>query len=122
MGNIFHIFDTEHAEKYGVNCAIILYNIIFWLKKNKANDTNLHDDRYWTYNSIRAFNTIFDYLTPKQIRGALDYLREEGVLITGNYNTMNGDKTLWYSLSDEWCDKYDLFPHARTHAGRSLCP
>lgn len=96
-----HSFDVEIAEKYGVNCAIILNNLQFWIAKNKANGTNFHDGRFWTFNSMKAFSELFPYMTSKQIRGALDTLRDEGLLITGNYNVKPYDRTLWYALTEK---------------------
>ena len=45
--------------------------------------------------------TTFDYLTPNQIRYALDKLRESGLILTGNFNKTTYDRTLWYTLSEE---------------------
>ena len=49
-----HAFDIEDAKKYGVDSAIILYNLRFWLAHNKANGTHINDGYVWTYNSARA--------------------------------------------------------------------
>ena len=81
-----HCFDVDVAKRYGVNCAVILNNIYHWITKNEANGENFYDGYYWTYNSTKAFNDLFPYLTQKQIETALKKLRDEGILITGNYN------------------------------------
>ena len=96
-----HSFDIEVAKELGVNCAVILKHIYFWVEKNKANDKNFFDGRYWTYNSVKAFEEIFPYLTNKQIRGALDRLSEHGLIMVGCYNEDPYDKTLWYSVTDK---------------------
>lgn len=96
-----HSFDTEIAEKYGVNAAILFYHIVFWIEKNEANETNYHDGHYWTYNSIKAFKTLFPYMGEKQIRNALKKLTDEGLIITGNYNKSPCDRTMWYSLTEK---------------------
>lgn len=92
-----HSFDPEVAKRVGVNAAVIFQNILWWAEKNAANDKHLHEGRYWTYNSITAFETLFDYLTAKQIRTALDKLEAEGLLMTGNFNASPYDRTKWYS-------------------------
>lgn len=96
-----HHFNTFIAQKYGVNEAIIVHNFYFWIEKNKANGSNFHDGKTWTYNSISALAELFPYLSERQIRHSLDKLIEAGVLIKGNYNTAKYDRTLWYSLSDD---------------------
>lgn len=95
-----HSFNTEIAEEYGVNAAILFYHIVFWIEKNEANETNYHDGHYWTYNSIKAFKTLFPYMGEKQIRNALKKLTDEELLITGNYNKSPYDRTMWYALTE----------------------
>lgn len=101
-----HYFDVEVAKEYGVNAAIILSNIAFWVVKNEANGEHFHDGYYWTYNSVSAYSEMFPYLTEKQIRTALETLRAENIIIAGNYNSDKRDRTLWYALTEK---------------GRSIC-
>ena len=94
-----HHFDTEDAERYGVDCAVILYNLKFWLNKNKANQQNIHDGRVWTYNSQEAWCELFPYYTRRQVQRILKKLSDEGILLKGNYNENRFVKTVWYSLN-----------------------
>lgn len=96
-----HSFNTEIAEKYGLNAAIIFYHIVFWIEKNEANETNYHDGHYWTYNSVKAFKTLFPYMGDKQIRNALKKLENENLVICGNYNKSPYDRTRWYALTEK---------------------
>lgn len=96
-----HYFDVNIAKLYGVNCAVIFQNIWHWIRKNEANGTNFYDGYYWTYNSTRAFKELFPYLSQKQIETALRKLRDENILITGNYNEVKYDRTLWYAITEK---------------------
>lgn len=96
-----HHFDVEHAEKYGILEAVIINHMAYWIAKNEANETHYYDGHYWTYNSIKAFETLFPYVTGKQIRKALEHLVEEGILVKGNYNRSAYDHTLWYRFSEK---------------------
>lgn len=96
-----HKFNVGLAQKHGLNEAIILENIIYWVKKNKANNKNFYDGKHWTYNSIKAFHELIPYLSEKQIRTALKNLENNGVIITGNYNKLSYDRTLWYTTKHE---------------------
>lgn len=93
-------FDSDVAQKYGLKEAIILSHIAYWVAKNEANEKHFHDGRYWTYNSVNAFAKMFPFMTPKQTRTALDSLKEQGLIVTGNYNTNVLDRTMWYALTD----------------------
>ena len=94
-----HYFDIKVAELYGINCAVILQNLWHWIRKNEANGTNFYDGYYWTYNSTKAFKELFPYLSQKQIETALKKLRDENIIITGNYNAIKYDRTLWYAIT-----------------------
>lgn len=119
-----HSFNIEDAKTYGVNCAVILENIRFWVAKNKANDKHNYDGKYWTYNSIPAFQELFPYLSYDQIRRALEKLVDAGVIEKGNYNENPYDKTAWYttaiSISQErHTDKANL-PHGVVNDATSI--
>ena len=94
-----HQFDTDIAKEYGIEAAIILDNIAFWIEKNRANEKHFHDGAYWTYNSIKAFNELFPYMSESTIRRVLKTLEEKGLIGTGNYNKAGYDRTLWYSIT-----------------------
>lgn len=94
-------FNTEHAEKYGVNEAIMIKNFQFWIKKNLANKYSNHDGRTWTYNSAVAFNELFPFWSLGQINRILKSLITQEVLIVGNYNKAKYDRTKWYAFLDE---------------------
>lgn len=96
-----HMFDIEIAQQYGINAAVILDNMYFWVEKNRANEMNYYDGRYWTYNSVKAFSRLFPYLSPRAINTALKKLIDDGLIVTGNYNTSSYDRTLWYAITEK---------------------
>jgi hypothetical protein len=99
-------FDVEVATQYGVDEAIVIQNFQFWILKNKAGEKNQHDGRTWTFNTIKAFETIFPFWSVKQIRRVMKSLVDKEILITGNYNQKGYDQTTWYAFKDEkrWLD------------------
>lgn len=96
-----HIFDVEIAKRYGINAAVLLENIGYWIRQNEANETNFYDGRYWTFNSRRAYRELFPYMSERQINTAFDKLISDGLLVTGNYNKVAYDRTLWYALTQK---------------------
>lgn len=94
-----HLFDVEIAQKYGINAAILLENLGYWIKRNEANGTNFFDGEFWTYNSRRAYRELFPYMSQRQINTAFEKLIADGFVITGNYNKSTYDRTLWYALT-----------------------
>lgn len=95
-----YLFDTEIATAYGVNEAIMLQNIVYWINKNAANGKAYYDGRYWTYCSVEGFTRLFPFWTADQIRRILKSLEDKGAIISGCYNENKYDRTKWYALAD----------------------
>ena len=96
-----HHFDTEYALKYGIEEAIVINNLQFWIIKNRANKKHFINDRTWTYNSYKAFSEIFPYWNEHKMKRILDSLIIQGILLRENYNKSGYDRTCWYAFKDE---------------------
>lgn len=94
-----HSFDIDIAKVYGIPAAVLFKHLYWWIEKNRANEKNFYDGYYWTYNSKKAFAELFPYMTARQIDYALQKLIEDGLVITGNYNKVAYDRTLWYAIT-----------------------
>lgn len=104
-----HSFDIETAIKYGVEKAILLQNLRFWLDKEFANKHRDQDDHspkiqthnnikyVWTYNSASAFGELFPYFSTRSISRWLKELEQAGEIISGCFNKSAYDKTKWYT-------------------------
>lgn len=99
-----HFFETGIAEMYGIESAILLHYIHYWVLHNRANDTNYRDGRYWTYNSRAAFKKLFPYMSEWRIKESLSQLQKGGMILIGCYNEKAFDRTSWYTTTDE-CDR-----------------
>lgn len=95
-----HSFKVALAKEFGVEEAILIHNFYFWIKENKANDRNCFDGRYWTFNSQKAYAEWFSYLSEGKIKRIINNLVEKGVLMKGNYNLNQYDRTNWYAFTD----------------------
>jgi hypothetical protein len=95
-----HHFSPEIAKIYGVDIAIFLHNIAYWVQKNLANDLHFHEKRYWTYNTLDAFTIIFPYWSRRQIERIINNSLKKGILLKGNFNKTKYDRKGWYALTD----------------------
>lgn len=95
-------FDAAIAQLYGVDCAVMIWNLSYWIEHNAANGKHFYDGRHWTYNSVEAFTEIFPFWTRAQVRRILNNLQERGVIMVGNYNENKYDRTAWYAFTDEF--------------------
>lgn len=105
-----HHFSKEIAIQYGVDVAIFLHNIAYWLEKNIVNNKHKHQDKFWTYNTQKAWINLFPYWTRQNLRTIIGKAIKEGLLLTGNFNPDKSDKTHWYALTDKGMD---LFPDVK---------
>lgn len=96
-----HSFDVDVAKIHGIEAAIIVKNLQYWIKHNKANGTHFHDGKTWTYNSLRAWGDLFPYMSPSALKRTINKLCDVGLLVRGNYNKNPYDKTTWYAFGDE---------------------
>lgn len=89
------------ARELGLNEALVLQQINYWIEINKKSGNNYHDGKYWTYNSIRAWQEKdFDYLSVDTVKRTFSKLEKAGYLLVGNYNKDPRDKTKWYTIND----------------------
>ena len=115
-----HSFEPNIAQLVGISAAVIYQNISWWCQKNAANERNIIDGLAWSYNSVRAFTTLFPYLTAKQVRKALTVLEDEGLILVANHNTDPRDRTKWYAI----CVQNSVPDPANGSApqGKAVCP
>ncbi|MGL4946287.1 MAG: hypothetical protein ACRC4X_01265 [Cetobacterium sp.] len=95
-----HSFDIDLATRFGIEEAILIENIAFWVKKNQANNKNFYDGEFWTFNSAAAFQELFPYMNLKKIQRTLNRLEEQKIIKSGNYNKLKMDRTKWYCIDD----------------------
>lgn len=95
-----HQFEVEIALEYGIEEAIVIDKFVGWIQHNMANGKNYHDGRTWTFNSAKAYADIFPYMTESKIKRVIAKLVEQGVIVKGNYNENQYDRTTWYAFTD----------------------
>lgn len=97
-------FNCNLAIIIGVDCAVMLEKLNFYIKENKVNKKNFYDGNYWTCKSIKKFAELFPFWSEKQIRRILNSLEKYGYIKVGNYNEFLCDRTKWYTLTLK-CEK-----------------
>ena len=100
------------AEVLGVNEAIIVQQIHYWLNINEKAKINFYNGRYWTYNTYENWQkTNFRFLSVSTLKRIFKKLVTKGILITDNFNKAKYDRTLWVTINyeklDELLSKYE---------------
>jgi len=103
-----HHLDPDIAKEYGVHCALLIYNIDFWIHGNAVRKKQyyFHRRKYWTTFSITTLQKTFYYLTPRQIHYACEKLKTTNVVETDKFNERKGDQTLWYTFTEDFLKQH----------------
>lgn len=83
------------AIEIGLNEAIILQQIHYWLNQSNHN----HDGKKWIYNTYDDWNKQFPFWSVMTIRRAINSLEKQNLILIANYNKAGFDKTRWYSIN-----------------------
>ncbi|OCG12654.1 hypothetical protein [Gilliamella apicola] len=89
------VIDRELATVIGLNEAIILQQMQYWIKKS----THEIDDKTWIYNSVSQWKEQFPFWSESTIDRTIRSLDKLGLLFIGNYNRDRRDRTKWYSIN-----------------------
>lgn len=113
------VVNRELATIIGLNEAIIIQQVDFFLKGNKAKKHNFHDGRFWTYNTYKDWQEKeFPFLSFRTIERTFKSLEKDGFLIAGNYNKFKVDKTKWYTIDYDFLDKFVNEYRIRQNGGK----
>lgn len=99
------IVDRQLATLIGLNEAIILQQIHYWLKENEKYKRADHflDGKWWTYNTYSEWNiNDFPFWSESTLIRSIKKLEALEILVTTDkYNKKNYDKTKWYTIDYE---------------------
>ena len=93
-----HAFIVKEAVEYGLDKAILLQHIRFWINQNEGKDTHEHDDKVWMFQSASDMARHYPYWSRQKISRLLREMEEQGLIISGNFNKLGYDQTKWYTI------------------------
>jgi uncharacterized phage protein (TIGR02220 family) len=91
------VVDRELAVVIGLNEAMVLQQMQYWLKKSD----HIHENKAWIYNSVSQWKEQFSFFSESTINRAIKTLETKGLLFIGYYNRDKRDRTRWYSINYE---------------------
>lgn len=102
MGNTY-VMREEIAHIVGPVPAMVYERIRYMAEQNEiqGDSEKFKDGRYWIVNTISGWKAYFSFLSEKQIRSALEKLREANLLIVSKRGSTQGNQTLWYAVNEE---------------------
>ena len=90
---MIHSFDSEVAEKLGVNAAIIVANLAYLQANRQAQGGEKYymDGRWWVHHTYESLQKVHPYFSLDQLRRTMKKLMDEGVLSRSQPDSWNRD-------------------------------
>ncbi len=89
------LIPPDLAKEIGLHEAVILQQIHYWLEKSN----HLIDGCRWIYNTYRAWQKQFPFLSLCAIRRAIARLERMNLLKTERFEQRRWNQTKWYSIN-----------------------
>jgi hypothetical protein len=90
------------AEVIGVNEAIVLQQIWFYINVNRENesDRHYHEGKWWVYNSYEQWaKKFFRWLTPRGVQNVILHLEKLKILESTQGVSDKYDRRKWYTVN-----------------------
>lgn len=99
---VHHSFDADVAtELKSLDLAVLIHHLQYWIRHNAKTGKNFHEERTWTYQTLKDIAAHFPYWSHKQVERLMIKLVELEILIKGNFNNSAYDRTVWYAFKNE---------------------
>lgn len=85
------------AVKIGMNEAVILQQIHYWLGVSKHEI----EGNKWVYNTYEDWQEQFPFWSISTIKRTFHSLEKLGIVVSDNWNALKLDKTKWYTINYE---------------------
>lgn len=86
------------AEEVGLNEAILLQQLHYWLDNKSA---KFIDGKKWIYNTYKDWEKQFPFWSNATIRRTINSCEKQNMILSANYNKLGFDKTKWYTVNYE---------------------
>lgn len=97
------LVDQDLATVIGLNEAIVLQQLNYWLHSKSAKKIN---DKWWIYNTYENWKKQnFPFWSVATIRRTFSSLEKKEVVVSANFNRAGFDKTKWYSIDETKLNK-----------------
>ena len=101
------VVDRTLAKAIGLNEAIVLQQVHYWITINKEANKHFYEGRYWVYNTLADWHkNNFAFWSFDTVKRTFAKLVKAKILITGNFNKDKRDRTKWYTIDYEKLEEY----------------
>lgn len=99
-------FAKTLAKYIGLEKAIILQQVHFWLEVNKRNEKNYYENRYWVYSSFGQWaERDFSWWSQRKLLSLFRKLCDSKILIKKQFKKEQMDRTNFYTINYKKLDE-----------------
>ena len=101
------------AMEVGVEAAILLEDIYYWVNHNRERQHNFNEGYYWTVNSYQDFVNRFPCFSVGKIKRLLAQLKTAGFIEARHYRNYDPrNRSLWYRTTQKTAEHYTSLAEA----------
>lgn len=93
------VINIKLAQAIGLNEAIVLQQMHYWINKNKDNNKNNYKGLIWTYSSYESWQRQFPFWSTDTVIRAINRLEMLGLLISDKRYNKLLNHTKWYTIN-----------------------
>lgn len=99
------VINPALAEKIGLNEAIVLQQMHYWLDKTTSGRE--HDGKTWIYNTYEQWAEQFPFWSESTIKRIINSLKNKGLIKVKQLNKQTHDRTNYYTIAYESANLFD---------------
>ena len=101
---MIHSFNTTLAERYGIEEAILIEHLYWWIHKNDCDEVEemFQEGRVWCRFTAKGISKYIPYMNAHKIWRVLQGLEKKDKIKVGNFNKLATNHTSWYAFSDDF--------------------
>ena len=89
----------ELAKSLGVDQSMLVQQLHYWVEKNKENDKNYFNNKYWLYSTVKEMrDRDFPFWSEKTLRRYLNALSDKEIIIRRHFSDNASDSTYFYTI------------------------
>lgn len=97
MNEIPLMVQPSLAVKIGLNEALFLQQLHYWLDRSNK----VVEGKRWVYNTVEEWHEQFPFWSVRTLRRIIANLEKMELILSGNFNRINVDRTKWYTINYE---------------------
>jgi hypothetical protein len=101
------VFQPSLAKAIGINEAIVLQQIQYWLNIKKEMGDQKIDGKYWIYNTYDEWELQFKYMSARTIMRTIKNLCNLNLVIVQQFDKRKWDRKNYYTINYEELEKLE---------------